>query len=350
MIEVRAVEADEHEAFFVAHSTGFGRVETPERRREVAAVLAEPLYRLTGAYEDGQIVGTALDQPFELTVRPGVTVPCRGLTWVAVLPTHRRRGVMRALVEEHLATCRTEGLAASLLHSVVSGFYRPFGYGVATRRARITVATAHARFRDDAPAPVPLRLVEPKGAIEHYQAVWERCRRERSGFTDRLDADARWLLDDHKGFMVACDDGYALYTFERRYTRGHRDDVLTVAELIATTPAAYAALWRYLLGMANVSEVVAEARAADEPLPHLLREPRRVDVSHVSDGLWLNPLDREQLCAARGLEDPGVDDETFANLLLGAAAPGELVDAGRIAPGVALDWVSDRAPWSPLEF
>jgi predicted acetyltransferase len=350
VIEIRGVEADEREAFFVAHSTGFGRIETPERCREVAAVLAEPLYRLTGAYEDGQIVGTALDQPFALTVRPGVTVPCRGLTWVAVLPTHRRRGVMRALVEEHLADCRARGAAASLLHSVVSGLYRPFGYGVAARRARLTVATAHAGFRDDAAAPLAIRLVEPTDAIEHYQAVWARCRLARPGFTDRLDADARWLLDDHEGFMVTCDDGYALYTLERRWVDGHPCHRLTVVELIAATPPAYAALWRYVLGMANVTEVVAEARAVDEPLPHLLVEPRRADLSHLSDGLWLNPLDREQLCAARGLADPGVDDEAFANLLLGASSPSELADAGRIAPGVAREWVSDRAPWSPLDF
>ena len=80
-------------------------------------------------------------------------------------------------------------------------------------------------------------------------------------------------------------------------------------------------------------EIVADVRPPDEPLQHLVTEPRRVDVSNVGDGVWLRPVDRAALCAARGLPDPGVTDEVFANLLLGAFSPDSLIRAGRLAPG-----------------
>ncbi len=152
--------------------------------------------------------------------------------------------------------------------------------------------------------------------------------------------------------MFAGDDGYALYTVDRRWTGPNAEFQIKVQELMAATGEAYAALWQYLCGLTHVVEVVANVRPIDEPLQHLIHQPRRVDISHVNDGVWLKPYDRAALCAARGLSDPGpgVGDEAFANLLLGAFTPTSLARAGRIPEGAATDWVSAVVPWSPLEF
>jgi predicted acetyltransferase len=350
VIEVGAVAHDEREAFIQAFATSFSNVFERQVIDDLLELFDDQVYRPIAAREGDTIVGTALDMPLELTVRPGATVPCRGITWVGVLPTHRRRGVMRAILGEHLAACVAGGAAASLLHASNSGLYAGQGYGIATRRARVRLSVPHVEFRDP-PPELALELRDPSTAHAACQAVWERCRPRSTGFLSRPDPELAWTLKDLKGFCVfAGDDGYALYRVDREWPGPNAEYRVQLRELIAATPAAYAALWQYLCGLAHTTEIVADNRPPDEPLLHLVAESRRVDVSHVSDGLWLKPLDRAALAAARGLPDPGVPDEQFANLLLGAFTPGSLVRAGRIAPGVADGWASPVTPWAPLDF
>ena len=216
----------------------------------------------------------------------------------------------------------------------------------------MTVSTPHAEFVDP-PPEIELRMADPVASLAACQAVWERCRLTTPGFTTRPDPEISYTLKELEGFCVfAGDDGYALYTVDRRWTGPNAEFQIKVQELMAATGEAYAALWQYLCGLTHVVEVVANVRPIDEPLQHLIRQPRRVDISHVNDGVWLKPYDRAALCAARGLSDPGpgVGDEAFANLLLGAFTPTSLARAGRIPEGAARDWVSAVVPWSPLEF
>ena len=56
-----------------------------------------PPERMDAAWENGQVVGGAGALPFTLTI-PGARIPAAGVTAVAVLPTHRRRGILTALM------------------------------------------------------------------------------------------------------------------------------------------------------------------------------------------------------------------------------------------------------------
>ena len=217
MIEVGGVGDDERESFVRAFATAFSNVVEQPFIADVLTLFDHDVYRPIAARDDGRIVGTALEMPLELTVRPGVTVPCRGITWVGVLPTHRRRGVMRALLGDHLAECERQGVAASLLHASNSGIYLSHGYGAATRRARVCVAVPHITFREPAP-DLELRMIDPLEAHDACQAVWERCRPVTPGFTSRPDPELQWTLKDLKGFCAfAGDDGYVLYGVEREW-------------------------------------------------------------------------------------------------------------------------------------
>ena len=118
VIEVGKVAPDERLAFVNAFGAAFSHVFKPELIDELLQLFDADVYRPFAARADGQIVGTALDMHLDLTVVEGVTVPCRGITWVSALPTHRRRGVMRALLAEHEAECLRQGavgLAAAQL-------------------------------------------------------------------------------------------------------------------------------------------------------------------------------------------------------------------------------------------
>ena len=60
------------------------------------------------AFENGSVVGSAGAFTFELTT-PGGRVPAAGVTVVGVLPTHRRRGILRQLMRAQTDDVRERG-------------------------------------------------------------------------------------------------------------------------------------------------------------------------------------------------------------------------------------------------
>jgi GNAT superfamily N-acetyltransferase len=72
------------------------------------------LARMHAAFDDGAIVGGAGAFSFRMTAPGGASVPTAGVTIVAVLPTHRRRGILRSMMRAQLddVHARGEPLAA----------------------------------------------------------------------------------------------------------------------------------------------------------------------------------------------------------------------------------------------
>lgn len=93
---------------------------------------------------DGKPVGTAGAYPFELTLPGGALVPVSGVTAVGVLPSHRRRGALGALMRHQLAELRARGEFLSVLLASEALIYRRFGYGPATYTAGLTVSRHRA--------------------------------------------------------------------------------------------------------------------------------------------------------------------------------------------------------------
>jgi predicted acetyltransferase len=85
--------------------------------------------------------------------------------------------------------------------------------------------------------------------------------------------------------------GYGLYA-----ARSTWDDhflaagTLQVREMMAADPAAAASIWRDLLTRDLVTEVQVPNRPLDDPLLHLLADPRRAR-ARVADGLWVRLTD-----------------------------------------------------------
>src|ERR1700740_3269542 len=67
-----------------------------------------PAERVYAAWEGGRAVGGLGAFPFRLTV-PGGRVPAAGITVAGVLPTHRRRGLLRAMMRALLDACHQGG-------------------------------------------------------------------------------------------------------------------------------------------------------------------------------------------------------------------------------------------------
>lgn len=110
-IEIRRIGVEELSAFQQAMGVPFGIDPSPELAERFARVAE--IDRLRAAFDGGRIVATFGAYSLKLTA-PGGALPTAGTTVVTVLPTHRRRGILRSLMAEHLAEAhdRNEPLAA----------------------------------------------------------------------------------------------------------------------------------------------------------------------------------------------------------------------------------------------
>src|SRR5262249_54586685 len=83
---------------------------------------------------------------------PGGTLPVTHVTFVAVLPTYRRRGLLRRLIEMQLREVRTAGREPiAALWASEGRIYQRFGYGLASHSVHLRIEDREISFRPDAP-------------------------------------------------------------------------------------------------------------------------------------------------------------------------------------------------------
>ncbi|GAB7189735.1 GNAT family N-acetyltransferase [Kineococcus sp. NUM-3379] len=305
--------------FSVMPATGFFQpLPTPgELEHRSRRVLG---HRLRAGSLDGRWVGSLRSFDTELTLPGARVVPANAVSAVAVLPTHRRRGVLTALLRADLAAARERGEVLSVLIASEAPIYGRFGFGAATEGSSWEVDPARVRFREEAPADGgSLEQVEARGARAQLQAVHERARRARAGGLLR---DERWW-DLGTGVLPGPEtwdgthrtvlrrgpdgtpDGYCRWTVSGSHAGRVSTATLHVHDLTATTPAAHRALWELVTSVDLVRRVRADDRPVDETLPWLLRDPRAAQRASQDDFLWVRVLDPVAALAARGYEAPG---------------------------------------------
>jgi predicted acetyltransferase len=256
------------------------------------------------ACDRDDVVGVAVYLDLQLTVPGGAMLRAAGLSGVAVAPTHRRRGLLRAMLMELHRRIVDSAYSIAALTASEGGIYGRFGYGPATIEQELTIDRRFARFHADAPDPGGVRLVRLVQHSADLAAVYDRWRRCTPGglrcsqaLWDELLADRE---SDRSGgtpwFAFLHPDGYALY-------RVHRDGqrIVRVSELKAMTADAHVALWRALLGLDLMDIVVADTHLAD-PLPYLLTNSRLVRTTARKDELWLRIVDIPTALEARSYQ------------------------------------------------
>src|SRR4051794_9399778 len=141
------------------------------------------LDRFYAAYEDGIPVGTAADYEFRLMV-PGGELAAGGVTWVGVLPSHRRRGLLRDLMRRQLDDLHERGEPLAILWASEAAIYGRFGYGIAAPMTEMRGDRSRFALRDD-PGPVgTVRIVDSDEAKQLLPRVYDKVRREIPGFIE----------------------------------------------------------------------------------------------------------------------------------------------------------------------
>src|SRR3954469_24703778 len=120
------------------------------------------LARTLGLWEGDRVVATSGIYSRRLSV-PGAVVPAAGVTWVTVAPTHRRRGVLTAIMRRQLDEVHAAGREpVAALWAAESSIYGRFGYAPAAERGGWTGAAHRLRLRPDVDCGTgSIRLVEP---------------------------------------------------------------------------------------------------------------------------------------------------------------------------------------------
>ncbi|QIS17538.1 GNAT family N-acetyltransferase [Nocardia terpenica] len=254
------------------------------------------------ALDGDRIVGHSSWRTQTVTVPGERPIEVSTIANAAVAPTHRRRGILRAMYVDLHRRAEAARLPLTMFTASQGAIYGRFGYGPAVTEHRVEIDRRLAAFRPDAPDTGGAELASIPAARRAVPAIYDRWRRLVPGAQQRPDASWQARFDDYplgrRGgsglFALLHDDGYALYRYHRRDT----GSAIEVVELRAVTPEAHAALWRTLLATELFDRIEATL-PPDDQLPYLLTDPRRVRVVDRRDALWLRVMDVPAALTAR---------------------------------------------------
>src|SRR5580765_2919361 len=156
----------------------FGNEGAPDRAERFSRML--PFERMHAAWDDGEIVGGAGGFPFEMSV-PGGLLRCAGTTVVGVAPTHRRRGVLSAMMRAHLDDAHERGEPIAALWASEETIYGRFGYGPAAYAGDVTIPREYVEYVAASERSGRIRIVEREEALEKFPPLWEALARARPG-------------------------------------------------------------------------------------------------------------------------------------------------------------------------
>jgi predicted acetyltransferase len=350
-LEIRTITDDEVVAYRETVMTTFGTdIEVdPDGGARLRAIL-DPSQ--TWAVFDGRaLVATAGTFNHQIGLPGGGSLPIAGLTMVTVRPTHRRRGILRQLIDHHLADARSRKVAVSGLWASEASIYQRFGYGIAAYNDELHIANAHSlkvaghehdridaidepRAREVLPAIYDRVTAQRPGALRRSAIWWRERRFLESPFHRRGASRLRHAVairnDEHVGYVV--------YRQRPGFTDGLPSGTTEINELHAIDARAEASLWRFALSLDLFPTVTWWNAPTDCALPWLVADSRRVR-RHREDNLWLRIDDVPTALTARHYPADGtlrlaVEEQTWELTVTGGRA--QCVPTSQ-APEIRLD-------------
>lgn len=316
-LEIKQLHATQVEATLDLFDLAFGHSSTHAERESDRVILDDA--RMFGAFDGDLLVGTTVSLPLHMTV-PGSTLDVAGVTGVGVLPTHRRRGILSALMRHQLADLHDAGAEpVAALWATEPQIYPRFGYGFAARSLGIEVPRERAQLQA-APAAaatdVSLRYVPPAELGALATEVFDR---EVTGRPGAFRRDARWWrraaedppegrngASELRGVVAERGDevvGYATFRTKAQWTPTGPHGTVMVKELFAVDPGSYARVMEFVLNQDLMATTQLRNRPVDEPLLDMLADPRRTKVD-INDQLWVRLVDVDRALVARRYEVP----------------------------------------------
>ena len=307
-VEIRSPSEDELRQAMKAVEAAFGEEQKEEDLDRHQKAM--PRDRFLVAYDGAIPVGTTASLPFELTV-PGGAVAAGGVTWVGVLPSHRRRGILSQMMKRQFDDLRERGEPLAILWASEAAIYGRFGYGISAPTVQLDADRSRFSLRDDPGPKGAVRLIDREEAARVLPPIYDAVRARVPGFTSRSELlwDLYRLADpEHwrrgagpKFYAVLEFDGepvgYALYRIKLDWQEGFAKSQVKVVETCATSDAAERELWRFLFGI-DLIERIQGRHDPGSPLFLMVVDPRSLKL-RVTEGLWLRLVDLDAALTGR---------------------------------------------------
>jgi predicted acetyltransferase len=272
-----------------------------------------PPERMHAAFDGERVVGGAGAFPLGLTVPGGAVLPTAAVSVVGVLPTDRRRGVLRRMMEPQLRAARAAGEPLAILWASEETIYGRFGYGMASTTLLVEADRRRVRIAPGVAPQGRVRLVDANEALRTFPRVYGRVAARTPGHLSRTRDwwEVRKLGDrpeqrrgagplvrallERDGRAV----GYALYRLSQSgSTPADWRKTVRVNEVVGVDDAATRDLWRFLFEIDWTDRVEAFCVPPDHQLMLLADRLTELHAS-VWDGLWVRVVDVEAALRAR---------------------------------------------------
>lgn len=311
--QVRSITDDELASFLAVARTALHGPPPTEEQVESRRKNIE-IDRCLGAFDaDGKLCGSARSFATELTV-PGGVVSAAGISAVGVLPTHRRQGHLRRMMDHQLAEVAGRGEAVAVLVAAEYPIYGRYGYGPTADACGVRLAVPgpdgwldpatgrvelvdNARFLDAATELYDRARLRAPGHITYSDDYWEDMVGELPTISN---AERR----QNAPKVVWCDDsgevqGAAMYTTDDNWIDNRPQVGLNTDIVLAATDEAEREVLRYLAAVDWVQTVNIGLRPIDDPVPLWLVDGRRATLIDRSDHIWARILDVPAALSAR---------------------------------------------------
>lgn len=330
-MEIRPIGEAEIPAFRRIVSRAFGGDATDDEESRQRFAEQVDLARTYTAFDDSDMVATGASFTFDVSLPGAHTAPLGGLSMVAVVPTHRRRGLLNRIMATHFDDCRQRGEPLSGLWASESSIYGRYGYADA---APIMDGSFDTRTVGVPPGPDATRLVDVETAAQLFPEVYEEVWRQRPG---RLSRTAAWWEHRHMRDPEAWRDGaterrhvvayrsgkpvgYTTYRQKSNWDDNVPNGAVMVGEVVAVDNAAALSLWSLVASVDLYPNVEFRHVPLDFDLVRQVANPRAIK-RQLLDGMYVRVLDVPSALEARGYA------ETESLVI-------EVADANGIAGGV----------------
>jgi predicted acetyltransferase len=318
VIEIRTVENVEElrdASNAIVHY--FGR-ERPHEEWAERWLRNFELGRMLAAIDDGAIVGGAGAFGLRMTVPGGAQLGTAGVTVVGVLPTHRRRGILRSMMRVQLDDIHERGEPLAALWASEETIYGRYGYGIASLVVGFEIPRVWGAYRDGIERVGSVRFVDPEEAGKLMPPVYDAVQRVTPGMYERAPSwwEIRQLSDPPefrfgggpKHFAVLEVDGqpqaYAIYRLHTGFGNLGPETTLKAIEVLGSTPEAHQSIWRFLIDVDWTQTISAGLQSIDSPLLLLLARPN-FSKPTIFDGLWVRLVDVGAALSGRSYAEDG---------------------------------------------
>lgn len=255
---------------------------------------------------------------YDKTLNAGhALVPLRMITDITTSPAHRRRGLLRRLMEDDLADAAARGVPVAALTASEATIYGRWGFGVATFAQKVEVDTGPRfglrAFHD----PGRVELIDPPEAWPIVKGVFDRFHLRCRGsvdwpqFYEAIHTGAYDFDDDGpdkklRGAVHLDTDGTVDGVVLYRHAGQDADrGTVKVTEMMSLSTTAGLALWEFLGSIDLVDKVTFALAHPDDPLPWALTDIGAAHYTGREHFLWVRLLDVEVALAARPWSSDG---------------------------------------------